>query len=111
MDNQPNQNDVNQEQLQPNQNDVPYVNQAPLQVQKGGGNGLGVASMVVGIIAIIGSWIPLVNFFSLILGIVALGLGIGGLVVSRNGSRSKGTSFAGLILSIITILIFLSMYL
>lgn len=94
---------------QPNQNDVPYVNQEPLQTKKGG-NGLGIASMIVGIIAIIGSWIPLVNIFSLILGIVALGLAIGGLVVSKYGSRSKGASIAGLILSIITILIFFVMY-
>lgn len=78
------------------------------QSQKGG-NGLGVAAMVVGIIAIVGSWIPLINIISVVLGFIALGLAIGGLVVSKSG-RPKGTSIAGLVLSIITIVLFFAMY-
>jgi hypothetical protein len=73
------------------------------------GNGLGIAALVVGIVAIIGSWIPIFNVFSLVFGFVALGLGIGGLVMSRKG-RPKGTSIAGLALAGITIIIFVAMY-
>jgi hypothetical protein len=72
-------------------------------------NGLGTAALVVGIIAIVGSWIPFFNVISLVLGIVALGLAIGGLLMSRKG-RPKGTSIAGLILAAITIIIFVAMY-
>ena len=96
MDNQTNQNDVNQQSQE--------KQQSPKK-----GNGLGVAALVVGIIAIIGSWIPLLNVFSIILGFIALGLAIGGLVVSRN-NRPKGTSIAGLVLSILTIVIFFAVY-
>jgi hypothetical protein len=99
MNDQSNQNDVYQQ----NQD-----NQQPVQYQKRG-NGLGVASMVVGIVAILGAWIPLLNFFSVILGVIALGLSIGGVLVSRKG-RPKGTSIAGLVLAIVTILIFVLMY-
>lgn len=91
MDNQTNQNDVN------------------LQTQKRG-NGLGVAALVLGIIAILGSWIPILNVFSVLLGFVALGLAIGGLVISKKSNRPKGTSIAGLVLSILTILIFFAVY-
>lgn len=95
---------------QPTQNDVPYVNQKPLQTKKGG-NGLGIAAMVVGIIALVVSLFPQVSVISLVLGIVALVLAIAGLAVSGKGSRSKGSAIAGLILSLITILIFFFMYL
>jgi hypothetical protein len=99
MNDQSNQNDAYQQ----NQD-----NQQATQYQKRG-NGLGVAGMVVGIIAILGAWIPLLNFFSVILGLIALGLSIGGLIVSKKG-RPKGTSIAGLVLAAVTILIFILMY-
>lgn len=94
----------------PTQNNVPYVNQKPLQTKKGG-NGLGIAAMVIGIIALLGSLIPLLSIISLVLAFVALVLAIAGLVASRKGSRSVGAAIAALILSIITILIFFFMYL
>lgn len=92
-----------------NQNDVNQQSQVTQQSPKQG-NGLGVAALVVGIIAILGSWIPFLNVFSIILGFIALGLAIGGLVVSKKNNRPKGTSIAGLVLSILTILIFFAVY-
>lgn len=72
-------------------------------------NGFGVTAMVLGIIAILGCWIPLLNFISIIFGIIALIFAIVGLIASKKGKK-KGTSIAGLVLSIITILVFVSMY-
>ena len=44
-------------------------------------SGLGTASMVLGIIAIIGSWIPFLNVFSMLLAIIGLGLGIPAFII------------------------------
>jgi hypothetical protein len=70
------------------------------------GNGLGVAALVLGIIAIIGSPVPFLNVFSFILAIIALCLGIAGLVVGTTKNRPKGTAIVGLVLAIISIGIF-----
>ena len=72
------------------------------------GNGLGTASLVLGIIAIVGSWIPFLNVLSLIFAIVALGLGIPGLIIGIIHTRPKGPAIAGLILGIISIIIFIA---
>jgi len=70
-------------------------------------NGLAIASLVLGIVAIVFSLIPLVNVISIILGFIGLGLGIGALV---NYVNKKNTSFgltiAGLILSALSVIFF-----
>ncbi|HSP75847.1 MAG TPA: hypothetical protein VLO31_06505 [Cryobacterium sp.] len=60
------------------------------------GNGLGVAALVIGIIALIGSFIPLVNFGSGFLAAIGLILGIIGLF---RKTRRKGVAIAGTIIS------------
>lgn len=69
-------------------------------------SGLATASLVLGIIAIVGSWIPLLNVFSIILAVVGLILGVVALIQvisKKKGSMSK--TIAGLVLCVLTILI------
>lgn len=66
------------------------------------GNGLGVAALVVGIVAAVFSVIPLVGMVAFFLGPVAIILAIIGLTRKM---RPKGTSVAGLILGIASIVI------
>jgi hypothetical protein len=80
-----------------------YVTTAPT------GNGLGVAALIVGVIALIGSWIPFLNVVSLVFAIVALLLAICGIIVGAVKKRTKGSAIAGLILAIISIIIFAGM--
>ena len=73
-------------------------------------SGLGTASMVLGIIAIIGCWIPFLNIFSIILGFIGLFLGIPAfitLLVKKKGATGK--IVAGLILCSLTLFIAFSM--
>ena len=73
-------------------------------------SGLGTASMILGIVAIIGSWIPFINTFSIILALVGVALGIPALIIYLQ--RKKGTlgkCLTGLILSTLTLIIAFSM--
>ncbi len=69
-------------------------------------SGLATAAMVLGIIAIAGAWIPLLNVVSISLGILALALGIAPLIKKRN----LGKAITGVVLGVITIIIFVAMY-
>jgi hypothetical protein len=66
--------------------------------------GFSVAALVLGIVGIVGAWIPFLNWVSVILGILALIFGIIAVKTKRDG---KGQALAGLILGAITIAIFL----
>ncbi|MDR3365326.1 MAG: DUF5067 domain-containing protein [Clostridiales Family XIII bacterium] len=74
------------------------------------GNGLGVAALVLGIIAIIGAWIPLLNIVSLIFAIIAICLGIPALIIGIAKGRPKGSAIAGLALGIISVVVFSASY-
>lgn len=65
-------------------------------------NPLGLTALIVGIVAIVGCAIPIVNFVSIFLGIVAVILGIVGLVQKN---RTRGLAIAGLILGGIALLV------
>jgi len=71
----------------------PYV--APPAAAGARGNGFGLAALIVGIAALAGSFLPLLNYVSGFAAIAAVVLAIIGL--TRTG-RPKGTSVAGLIL-------------
>lgn len=66
------------------------------------GNGCGVAALVIGVVAAVLSFIPIVNIGGIVLGVAAVALGIVGLVLK---GRSKGTSIAGLILGVAAIVV------
>ena len=78
--------------------------QTPQQPQKTGrGKGFGVAALVLGIVALVFSFIPVVGAVAFFLGPIAVVFGILGLVL-RKGSGSRGTSIAGLILGAVAVI-------
>jgi uncharacterized membrane protein YvlD (DUF360 family) len=64
------------------------------------GNSWGVAALVIGIVAVVLSFIPLISIGGIVLGAVILG--VVGLIVK---GRTKGTSIAGLVLGAVAIVI------
>lgn len=70
------------------------------------GAGLAVASMVLGIVALLLSWIPIINNVAAIIAIVGLGLGIPALIRARRGThKGTGMSIAGLVTSVLAIVL------
>lgn len=59
-----------------------FMQPAPTPQKK---SGLGIASLVLGIIAIVGSWIPILNNISFLLAVIGLILGIVGIFSIRKG--------------------------
>lgn len=65
---------------------------------------MGVASLVLGIIAMVIGWIPFICFLALILAVIGLILGIVDTTrKNKNGDKHKGISIAGLVISAIAI--------
>jgi hypothetical protein len=65
-------------------------------------NGLGIASLIVGGLALIGAFIPFLNYATGFLAFIGIILGIIGLVLK---GRAKGTAIAGLIVSVIALIL------
>ncbi len=63
-------------------------------------NGLGTAALVLGILAILFSWIPFVNVVSIPLALIALGLGIGGIVKARKVGIGMVRTVIGVVLAL-----------
>lgn len=69
-------------------------------------SGLGIASLVLGIVAIVGSWIPILNNISFLLAIIGLILGIVGIFSIRKGKvGGKGLTIAAIVINVIAIVI------
>ena len=66
------------------------------------GNGLGLAALIIGVVALIGAFIPFVNFVSGFLAFVGLVLGIIALFLKN---KSKGLAIAGTVLSLIAMIL------
>ena len=60
---------------------------------------MAVASLVLGILALVGGWIPVVNWFCLVFAIVGLVLG----VLGRKDPEKRGMATAGMVMSIIAL--------
>lgn len=90
---------------------TPKVEATPAPTGK---SGLGIASLVLGIVGIVGSWIPILNNISFILAILGVIFGAIGLRSVLKGTKAgKGITIAGLVISIIACAIVLgtqSMY-
>jgi hypothetical protein len=70
------------------------------------GAGLAIASMVLGIIALLLSWIPIINNVAAIIAVVGLGLGIPALIRARRGTHSgSGMAITGLVTSVLAIVL------
>ncbi|WP_078714523.1 MmpS family transport accessory protein [Agreia bicolorata] len=83
----------------PAQYQAPYAPGSPAPKQ---GNGLGLAALIIGILAFIGAFIPIVNYVSGVLALVGLVLGVIGLF--RKG-RPKGLAITGTIISLIALIL------
>ena len=82
----------------------PYSPPAPKK-----GAGLAIASMVLGIIALLLSWIPIINNLAAVLAVVGLGLGIPALLRARKGTHEgRGMAIAGLVTSVVAIVVVLA---
>ena len=55
---------------------------------------LGITGFVLSIIAVLISWVPIVNNFAAILGAIALPFAIAGIVVTRRKGKKRGRSLA-----------------
>lgn len=66
---------------------------------------LGILAIIFGALALIGSWMPIINNFSFILAILALIFGLIGFLVNRK--RQKTLAIIGTVLSIVSIAIVL----
>ncbi len=66
---------------------------------------LGILAIIFGALALLGSWMPIINNFSFILAILALIFGIIGFLVNRK--RPKTLAIIGTVLSIVSIAIVL----
>jgi hypothetical protein len=95
---------------QPNPAPYQQYGQPPYQPPAGPpptkGAGLAIASMVLGIIALLLSWIPIINTVAAVLALVGLGLGIPALLRARRGTHGgKGLAITGLVTSIVAIVL------
>lgn len=79
-----------------------YTTDVAADAKRPAGNGLAIASLIVGIIAILGFAVPVINVFSALLAVVGLVLGIIALV-RKAGSR--GLSLSGTIVSALALLL------
>lgn len=65
-------------------------------------NGMAIASMVLGIIAVVFVWIPLLNMISLVLAVIAIGLGIPALIRAKRVHKGMGQAIAGVVLAVVS---------
>ncbi|MCX5971695.1 MAG: zinc-ribbon domain-containing protein [Coprothermobacterota bacterium] len=101
---QPSQTLVTYQSIQP----TPTVQQAqPVGVVPS--NGTATAGFVCGLVAIILVWIPWVSLIAIILGVIGLILsGLGLSQANKMAGSGRGMAIAGLVLSIIVVLIFVT---
>lgn len=72
-------------------------------------SGLGIAGIVIGIMAILGSWVPILNNVTFFVGLIGLVLSIVGVIKCMRGKSSgKGVSIAGIALNVIAMALVLA---
>ena len=67
---------------------------------------LGILAIIFGAIALLGSWVPIINNISFLFAILALIFGIIGLFVNRK--RTKTLAIIGTVISVVSIIIVLA---
>ncbi len=70
-------------------------------MEKKSSKGLSVAALVCGILGIVGSFIPVVCYFTLVLAILGIVFGAKASKIAKQNEESKGLATAGLVLGII----------
>lgn len=76
---------------------------------------LGILAIVFGAIALLGSWIPIINYLSFFIGTIALILAIIGLIINRKKTKTLAIigsviSFFSLIIALVTLSFYSSMF-
>lgn len=64
-------------------------------------NKMSVAALVCGILGIVGSFIPVVSYFTLVLAILGIVFGSKGMKIAKATGQGQGLATAGLVLGII----------
>lgn len=65
-------------------------------------SGAAIAGLVIGVIALVSSWVPIINNFSFFLALVGLVIAIVGVVGTRRGKRTgKGLAIAALVVNLV----------
>ena len=65
------------------------------------GKGMSIAALICGILGIVGSFIPVVCYVTLILSILGIVFGVKGQKIAKETGEGKGLATAGLVLGII----------
>lgn len=65
--------------------------------------GLSIAALVCGILSIVGDFIPVINYFTFVLAIVAIVLGAMAMKKANENNEPKGMAIAGLVLGIVAL--------
>lgn len=84
---------------------TPPLQPAPMMPPPQRGNGLAVAGFVLGLLGLLGSWIPVVNFFAIALAVIGVILAAVGLAKSRTSGSGKGLAIAGLVLGVLAVVL------
>ena len=70
-----------------------------------GTNGLATAGFVLGLLGLLGSWIPVISIVGILLGVIGVILAAIGLARSKEVGVGKGLAIAGLILGVLAVVI------
>lgn len=74
-----------------------------------GTSGMGIAGLVLGILALVSSWIPIVNNLAFLLGLLGLIFAIVGMVATSRGKRAgRGIAIAALVCNIVACVVVLA---
>jgi hypothetical protein len=77
--------------------------QPPAPVQ--GSNGLATAGFILGLLGLLGSWIPVLNILGIILGLLGVVLAGVGLAKSKKANAGKGLAIAGIVLGAFAVIL------
>jgi hypothetical protein len=83
---------------------APHAGQDARGPEKGS-NGLATAGFVLGLLALLSSWIPVLNIVGIILGVIGVVLAAVGLAKSKKVNAGKGLAIAGLVLGALAVIV------
>lgn len=82
---------------------APIHGQQPPTPAKGS-NGLATAGFVLGLLGLLGSWIPVLNILGILLGVLGVVLAGVGLAKSKKANAGKGLAIAGIVLGAVAVI-------
>jgi hypothetical protein len=79
-------------------------------IQIKGTSGFGIASLVIGILTVMVSWVPILGMFAVVIAFIGLGIGVVGILVSSIGRKSGvGIPAAGATICLLAIVLGITM--